>query len=223
MTGTDMTHVPYKGQRAGDHRSSRRHARSVDFDHAGRAGCAHISGGKIKVLAVSTGQRAKALPNVVTIEEGGVKGYATGLWTGLLAPAGTPPQIIARLNAAVNEALVGRGSESIARHKQGAEPDGTPEKFAAEIKRRADAVDRCREEDRHQDRLTLDPFARAGNRNLAEELDPRFRGDERRKQVLNLEWIRPERHARRFGHGARGSHHRQPMPLGENKNPRTTL
>jgi tripartite-type tricarboxylate transporter receptor subunit TctC len=94
----------------------------------------HISGGKIKVLAVSTGQRAKAMPDVVTIAEGGVKGYATGLWTGLLAPAGTPPQIIARLNAGVNDALATEDLKALLA-KQGAEPTGgTPEQFAGEIK-----------------------------------------------------------------------------------------
>ena len=132
MTGTDMTHVPYKGSAPV---ITDLLAGTLDLSISTMpAVLPHISGGKIKVLAVSTGQRAKALPNVVTIEEGGVKGYATGLWTGLLAPAGTPPQIIARLSAAVNEALAAEDLKALLA-KQGAEPTGgTPEKFAGEIK-----------------------------------------------------------------------------------------
>jgi tripartite-type tricarboxylate transporter receptor subunit TctC len=132
MTGTDMTHVPYKGSAPV---ITDLLAGTLDLSISTMpAVLPHISGGKIKVLAVSTGQRAKALPDVVTIEEAGVKGYATGLWTGLLAPAGTPPQIIARLNAAVNEALAADDLKALLA-KQGAEPTGgTPEKFAAEIK-----------------------------------------------------------------------------------------
>lgn len=132
MTNTDMTHVPYKGSAPV---ITDLLAGTLDLSISTMpAVLPHISGGKIKVLAVSTGQRAKALPNVVTIEEGGVKGYATGLWTGLLAPAGTPPQIIARLSIAVNEALAAEDLKALLA-KQGAEPTGgTPEKFAGEIK-----------------------------------------------------------------------------------------
>lgn len=132
MTNTDMTHVPYKGSAPV---ITDLLAGTLDLSISTMpAVLPHISGGKIKVLAVSTGQRAKALPNVVTIEEGGVKGYATGLWTGLLAPAGTPPQIVTKLNAAVNEALAAEDLKALLA-KQGAEPTGgTPEKFAGEIK-----------------------------------------------------------------------------------------
>ncbi len=75
------------------------------------------------------------MPAVPTIAEGGVKGYDTGLWTGLLAPAGTPPQIIAQLNAAVIESLASNDMKATLA-KQGAEPTGgTPQQFAEEIKR----------------------------------------------------------------------------------------
>jgi len=132
MTGTDMTHVPYKGSAPV---VTDLLAGTLDLSISTLpAVLPHISGGKIKVLAVSTGQRAKALPNVITIEEGGVKGYATGLWTGLLAPAGTSPQIVSKLNAAVNEALTAEDLKALLA-KQGAEPTGgTPDAFAAEIK-----------------------------------------------------------------------------------------
>lgn len=133
MTGTSMTHVPYKGSAPV---ITDLLAGTLDLSISTMpAVLPHVNGGKIKVLGVSTAQRAKALPAVATIDEGGVKGYATGLWTGLLAPAGTSPQIVARLNAAVNEALATDDMKALLA-KQGAEPfGGTPEQFAAEIKR----------------------------------------------------------------------------------------
>jgi tripartite-type tricarboxylate transporter receptor subunit TctC len=133
MTGTDMTHVPYKGSAPV---ITDLLAGTLDLSISTMpAVLPHVNGGKIKVLGVSTAQRAKALPAVATIDEGGVKGYAAGLWTGLLAPAGTSPQIVARLNAAVNEALASDDMKALLA-KQGAEPSSsTPEQFAAEIKR----------------------------------------------------------------------------------------
>ncbi len=133
MTGTTMTHVPYRGS-----------APVVTDLLAGNLQLAiptmptvlpHATGGKLRILAVSTAKRAAALPNVPTIQESGVPGYATGLWTGLLAPANTPQRIVAQLNAAATEALASAEvKETLAR--QGAEPaGGTAEQFADEIRR----------------------------------------------------------------------------------------
>jgi tripartite-type tricarboxylate transporter receptor subunit TctC len=133
MTGTTMTHVPYRGS-----------APVVTDLLAGNLQLAiptmptvlpHAAGGKLRILAVSTAKRATALPNVPTIQESGVAGYATGLWTGLLAPANTPRAIVTQLNAAATEALASPDvKETLAR--QGAEPaGGTPEQFAEEIRR----------------------------------------------------------------------------------------
>ncbi len=133
MTGTTMTHVPYRGS-----------APVVTDLIAGNLQLAiptmsavlpHAGGGKLKILAVSTARRAMALPEVPTIHESGVPGYATGLWTGLLAPANTPAAIVARLHAAVSEALASPDlKETLA--GQGAEQSGgKPEQFAEEIRR----------------------------------------------------------------------------------------
>ena len=132
MTGTDMTHVPYKGSAPV---ITDLLAGTLDLSISTMpAVLPHVGGGKIRVLGVSTAQRAKALPDIATIEEGGVKGYATGLWTGLLAPAGTSPEIVARLNQAVNEAVAADDFKAMLA-KQGAEPSGgTPEQFAELIK-----------------------------------------------------------------------------------------
>jgi tripartite-type tricarboxylate transporter receptor subunit TctC len=133
VTSTSMTHVPYRGS-----------APVVTDLLAGSiqlamptlaAALPHVNGGKLRVLAASTPQRAKALPDVPTIQESGVPGYAAGLWTGLLAPAGTPPAIVKQLNVLITEALASPDfQQTLAR--LGAEPSGgTPEQLAEEIKR----------------------------------------------------------------------------------------
>ena len=133
MTGTTMTHVPYRGS-----------APVVADLIAGNLQLAiptmaavlpQVGAGKLRPIAVSTARRALALPELPTIAESGVPGYATGLWTGLLAPANTPPAIVARLNTATAEVLASPDlKDTLAR--QGAEQSGgTPEEFAQEITR----------------------------------------------------------------------------------------
>lgn len=61
----------------------------------------HIKAGKLRPLAVLQSSRSPLLPDVPTLEEGGIKGITLGSWTALLAPAGTPPEIVARLSAEV--------------------------------------------------------------------------------------------------------------------------
>jgi tripartite-type tricarboxylate transporter receptor subunit TctC len=133
MSKTDMVNVSYKGS-----------APVVTDLLAGQldlamptmsAALPHAQGGKLKMLGVSTSKRAAALPNVPTIGDSGVPGYATGLWTGLMAPAGTPKPIIDRLHGLIAAALKTPEVQKMLA-TQGAEPSGsTPEEFAAEIKR----------------------------------------------------------------------------------------
>ena len=133
MSGTTMTHVPYRGSTPV---ITDLLAGNLQVAIATMAAVApHAGGGKLRLLAVSTAKRAAALPDLPTIAESGVPGYAQRLWTGLLAPANTPPAIVAKLNAAVAELLASPDlKEMLAR--QGAEQSGsTPEQFAEEIKR----------------------------------------------------------------------------------------
>jgi tripartite-type tricarboxylate transporter receptor subunit TctC len=133
MTGTTMTHVPYRGS-----------APAVADLIAGNldlgiltmsAVLPHAGGGKLRPIAVSTMRRAAALPDLPTIHESGVAGYNTGLWTGLMGPANLPPAIVARLHGAVAEALASPDMREIL-VRQGAEQSGgTPEQFAADIRR----------------------------------------------------------------------------------------
>jgi tripartite-type tricarboxylate transporter receptor subunit TctC len=94
----------------------------------------HIKSGKLRALAVTSAQRVDDLPNVPTINESGYKGFDAVTWFGLLAPAGTPKDVIARLNAEFNKAL--KNPELSKRlGDEGADPaGGTAEQFAALIK-----------------------------------------------------------------------------------------
>lgn len=64
-----------------------------------------VKGGKLTPLAVTTGKRSHMLPDTPTLEEAGIKGVEAGIWLGLFAPIGTPPAIVARLNAEINKVL----------------------------------------------------------------------------------------------------------------------
>jgi tripartite-type tricarboxylate transporter receptor subunit TctC len=94
----------------------------------------HIRQGKLRALAVTSAKRVDDLPNVPTINESGFKGFNAVTWFGLLAPAGTPKDIVARLNAEFNKAL----QQPALRKRlgdEGADPaGGTPEQFASLIK-----------------------------------------------------------------------------------------
>jgi tripartite-type tricarboxylate transporter receptor subunit TctC len=90
----------------------------------------NVQGGKLKALAVTQATRAAIAPDVPTMIEAGVPGYSAGIWMGLLAPAGTPPEIVDKLSRAANEAL--KSKEMLALlEKQGVDPlGGTPAEFA---------------------------------------------------------------------------------------------
>ena len=94
----------------------------------------HIKQGKVRALAVTSAKRVDDLPNVPTINESGYKGFDAATWFGLLAPAGTPKDVIAKLNAEFNKALkVPELNKRLS--DEGADPaGGTPEQFAALIK-----------------------------------------------------------------------------------------
>ena len=94
----------------------------------------HIKTGRLKALAVTSGKRSPAVPDVPTIAESGLPGYEVINWYGVLAPAGTPKDIVARLNGEirrilslpdVRERLAAQGAETIT---------STPQEFAAYIK-----------------------------------------------------------------------------------------
>jgi tripartite-type tricarboxylate transporter receptor subunit TctC len=88
----------------------------------------HIQVGKLRALAVTSTQRSRALPEVPTVAEKTFPGFEAGSWFGFFAPKGTPQNVIAELNKAVNEVLPALEAQMI---REGADPvGGTPEQFA---------------------------------------------------------------------------------------------
>jgi tripartite-type tricarboxylate transporter receptor subunit TctC len=105
----------------------------------------NVQAGKLKALAVTQPTRASIAPDVPTMVEAGVEGYSAGIWMGLLAPAGTPPEIVDKLSRAANDALKSKEVLSLMQ-KQGVDPlGGTPAEFArfidAELKKWAGVVE----------------------------------------------------------------------------------
>ncbi len=131
LTGAKLTHVPYKGVNLAmqDVLAGR-----IDFVVIGvPAAAPHVKSGKLRALAVIAPQRLPALPEVPTIAEAGLPGFEVTTWYGILAPAGTPRPVIARLNAELvkvmhspemKERLAGIGTDPVT---------STPEEFASYI------------------------------------------------------------------------------------------
>ena len=97
MTGTKVTHIPYKG--SGPLATDLLGGQILmSFDTITPV-LPHIKAGKLRPLAVTTATRSAALPDVPTLAEAGLAGFNIGTWFGVLAPAATPRDVVARLNA----------------------------------------------------------------------------------------------------------------------------
>ena len=129
VTGIDMQHVPYKGSAPALADLAGGQVQLM-FDSM-PSSMGFIRGGKLKVLAVSNPKRVAALPNVPTMIESGVPDFDLGTWYGIWAPAGTPRDIVHKLNADVVRAV----SQADVKEKLaalGAEPSAfSAEEFAA--------------------------------------------------------------------------------------------
>lgn len=131
--GLDMVHVPYK---SGGPAITDVMARQVDFMFGTVAATyPHVSGGKLRALAVSAPERSKRLPDVPTVAEAAIPGYEAYEWNGVFLPAGVPAPIATKLQQALQDVL----KEDEVKQRladMGAQPVGsTPADFAAFLKK----------------------------------------------------------------------------------------
>jgi len=104
MAGVDMTHIPYKGAAPAVVDLLAGHV-SLMFDNLASA-LPHVKAGRGRALAVTTLKRSPFLPGLPTVSESGLRGFDIGTWFGVFAPAGTPPEIVTRLNGEIARILV---------------------------------------------------------------------------------------------------------------------
>jgi tripartite-type tricarboxylate transporter receptor subunit TctC len=119
MAGISMVHIPYRGS-SGARSDVLGGQVDLMFD-AIPTMTEHIRAGKVKVYGTTGKARSPVLPNVPTMAEAGVPGYEAVIWLGLMAPKGTPPAIVSRLNAEVTK-IVGSPEVAKAWAAQGATP-----------------------------------------------------------------------------------------------------
>lgn len=133
MAAVDLLHVPYKGFGPATTAILANEVDTLALDSTGAIG--QIRAGKMRALAATGARRLAALPEVPTVSELGLPGYEAVGWLGVMAPAGTPREVVAKLNAEINRAVT--RPETAARFAaQGVEaPGGSPEDFGAFIQR----------------------------------------------------------------------------------------
>jgi len=129
LAGVDMVHVPYKGSVPA---VTDLIGGQVDvmFDNVPNV-LQHVKAGKLRALAVSSGQRSPFLPQLPTVAESGVPAFDVSVWFGVVVPTGTPTTVVSRLNAEINRILKLPDVVELF-HGQGVEPrGGTPAEFAS--------------------------------------------------------------------------------------------
>jgi tripartite-type tricarboxylate transporter receptor subunit TctC len=132
LAKVEATHIPYKGS-APALQDLVGGQVSLMFDNLPPA-LPHIKSGRLRALAITTAKRSPALPDLPTMQEAGIAGYDASAWFGMLAPKGTPMEIVNRLNSEINKFIASpEGREKIA--LQGGEPAPmNPTEFSAFIK-----------------------------------------------------------------------------------------
>ena len=132
MAGLQMTHVPYKGSGPMliDLISGQVH---MAFDNLSAA-IQHIKGGKLKALATTGSTRSPTLPDLPTVQEAGLAGYDSTSWNAIFVPAGTPREIVDRLNRELNAILSSAETRKFFADQGAESGGGTPEQLAALVR-----------------------------------------------------------------------------------------
>jgi tripartite-type tricarboxylate transporter receptor subunit TctC len=133
MAGVKLTHIPYKGNTPAMTALMSGEVAMV-FDPV-LTSAPLVKSGRVRALGVTTAQRSALMPDVPTVSEAGIPGYESGNWFGVFAPAGTPREIIERLNAAINKTMI-RPDMKAKLASQGADAlTGSPADLAALVQR----------------------------------------------------------------------------------------
>ena len=130
-TGTDIQHVPYKG--TGPMLQDLLGGRIEATNAGAPALLSHIRSGKLTPVAVGSARRIAALPDTPTVAEMGYPEFETSQWYGVMVRAGTPREIVQRLNAEINKALASSAVTQRYASDNAVAEIGTPEQFAAVI------------------------------------------------------------------------------------------
>lgn len=131
MAGVDMVHIPYKGSGPALTDLLGGHV-PIMFDNL-PSSTGYIKDGRLRGLAVTTAERAASMPDLPTIAESGLPGYETYTWNALFAPAGTPPEVVARLNQAAIEAVADETAKAKLAEFGATVVGSTPEELAAHV------------------------------------------------------------------------------------------
>jgi tripartite-type tricarboxylate transporter receptor subunit TctC len=132
MAGIDITHVPYKG--TGPALTDLLTGRISMMIDTVSVHVENVNAGKLRALGVTSAKRTPSLPNVPTIAEAGVSGFDVSIWLGVLAPAKTPSDVVARLSGEISKVMA-EPEMKAQLAKAGIDPlTSTPEEFAATIK-----------------------------------------------------------------------------------------
>lgn len=132
MARVRLVHIPYKGVSDGVTATATGQADMIFASYPAAQPLLHIN--KVRPLAVSIGKRWVIMPTIPTLDESGLKGFDRSGWYGIIVPAGTPREIVTRLNTVIGS-IVNTPEMSDALRKQGLEPaTSTPEEFGAFIR-----------------------------------------------------------------------------------------
>ncbi len=132
MAGVDMQHIPYKGAGPALNDVIGNQV-PIMFDNL-PSSSSHIKAGTLRALAVTTAERAPSFPDVPTIAESGIPGYETYTWNALFAPAKTPADVVSRLNASANKALIDPVVAGRMKEFSATIVGSTPEELGAHVK-----------------------------------------------------------------------------------------
>ncbi|MBK8064260.1 MAG: tripartite tricarboxylate transporter substrate binding protein [Betaproteobacteria bacterium] len=132
MGGFTANHIPYKGQRPGQ--ADLLAGNVLLFFDSIPSSLPQVRAGKLKGIGVASSRRTPVLPDLPTLAEGGLTGFAADSWFGIMAPAGTPREIVSKLNADIVKALDSDEVKAIITRQGGEVMGSTPERMAQQIR-----------------------------------------------------------------------------------------